>query len=47
MKNITTKFEEFAYIFYTIPLLLIIMCFVLIKYETFSLLNFKKVKDGL
>ena len=47
MKNIITKFEEFIYIFYTIPLLLIIMCFVFIKYETFSFLNFKKVKDGL
>ena len=30
-----------------VPLLLIIMCFVFIKYETFSYLNLKKVKDGL
>ncbi len=47
MKNIVTKFEEFVYIFYFIPILIIIISFLLIKYETFSFLNFKKVKNGL
>jgi lipopolysaccharide export LptBFGC system permease protein LptF len=43
MKNIVTKFEEFLYIFYFIPILIIIISFLLIKFETFSFLNFKKV----
>ena len=47
MKNIITKFEEFIYIFYIVPLFLIVMSFVLIKYENFSILNLKNVKDGL
>ena len=47
MKNIVTKFEEFIYIFYFIPILIIIISFLLIKYENFSFLNFKKVKNGL
>ena len=47
MKNVFTKFEEFIYIFYFIPILIIVVSFLLIKYETFSFLNFRKVKNGL
>ena len=47
MKNIVTKFEEFIYIFYFVPILIITISFLLIKYETFSFLSFKKVKNGL
>ena len=47
MKNIVTKFEEFIYIFYFVPILIIIISFLFIKNETFSLLNFKKVKNAL
>ena len=47
MKNIVTKLEEFLYIFYILPILIIIISFLIIKYETFPLLNFKKVKNGL
>ena len=46
-KNIITKLQEFIYIFYFIPIMLIIMSLILIKYETFSFLKFKKVKNGL
>ena len=47
IKNIITKLEEFVYVFYFIPSLIIIICLLLIKYETFTLLNFRKVKNGL
>ena len=47
MKNIITKIEEFIYIFYIIPLLFILLSFILLKYETFSFLNFKRIKNGL
>ena len=47
MKNIVTKLEEFIYVFYFVPILIMIISFLLIKYETFSLLNFKKVKNAL
>ena len=47
MKNIVTKLEEFIYIFYFVPILIIIISFLLIKYETFSMLNLKKVKNAL
>ena len=43
LKNIITKFQEFIYIFYFIPILILIVTFILIKYETFSFLKFKKV----
>ena len=46
MKNMVTKFEEFIFLFYSAPILLIIMSFILVKYETFSLLNFKKARYG-
>ena len=46
MKNIITKFEGFMYFFYIIPILILIICFVFIKYETFTFLNLKKVKNG-
>ena len=45
-KNVVTKIHEFVYIFYLLPIMLIIMSFMLIKYETFSFLNFKKVENG-
>ena len=47
MKNIVTKLEEFIYLFYFMPILMIIISFILIKYETFSFLNWRKVKNGL
>ena len=47
MKNIVSKFEEFIYMFYFIPILIIIISFLLMKYETFSFLNFKKIKNEL
>ena len=47
LKNVITKFQEFIYIFYFIPIVLIIVSFLLIKYETFSLIRFKKVNNGL
>ena len=46
-KNIITKFHEYIYIFYFIPIMLIMISFLLIKYETFSSLNFKKDQNGL
>ena len=46
-KNIITKFQEFIYIFYFIPIVILIVTFILIKYETFSFLKFKKVKNEL
>ena len=47
MKNLITKFENFIYIFYLMPTIVMIICYLFIKYETFSILNFKKVKNGL
>ena len=47
LKNITSKLQDFIYIFYLIPVMLIIISFILIKYETFSFLKLKKVKNGL
>ena len=44
-KNIITKLQEFIYIFYFLPIMLIIISFILIKYENFSFLKFKKVKN--
>ncbi len=46
-KNIITKLEELLYAFYFIPIVLIIVSFLLIKYESFSLMNFRKIKNGL
>ena len=46
-KNIVTKFQEFIYMFYFIPIVIVIFTFISIKYETFSFLKFKKVKNGL
>ena len=46
-KNIITKIQEFIYIFYLIPIMLIVISFIFIKFETISFLKFKKVKDGL
>ena len=45
MKNMIAKFEEFVFIFYFIPILIIAMSLILLKYETFSSLNFKKAKN--
>ena len=46
MKNIFSKFEGFIYLFYLIPILIILIGFILIRYETFMFLNFKKVTNG-
>ena len=47
IKNIVTKFEEFMYLFYFLPIFIIIISFLLIKYETFSFLKYRKIKNGL
>ena len=46
-EELLTKLEEFVYIFYFMPILIIVISFILIKYETFSFLNFRKVINGL
>ena len=46
-KNMITKLQEFIYMFYLVPIMLMIISFILIKYETISFLKFKKVKNGL
>ena len=42
MKNIVTKYHDLIYIFYLMPITLIIVSFIFIKYETFSFFNLKK-----
>ena len=44
-KNLITKFESFVYVFYLMPIIIIMISFLLIKYDNASI--FKKVKNGL
>ena len=46
MKNLITKFENFVYMFYLVPITIIMISFLLIKYENVSFSNLKKVKNG-
>ena len=42
LKNIITKFDSFIFVFYLIPIILIIVNFLFIKYESLSFSNLKK-----
>ena len=46
MKNMVTKYNNFIYLFYILPILLIIISFLIIRFENFSFLNFKKAQNG-
>ena len=46
MKNLISKFESYLSMFYLVPIIIIMICFLLIKYETFPILNFNKAKNG-
>ena len=42
MKNLITKFESFVYVFYLVPIIIIMTSFLSIKYENISISNLRK-----
>ena len=42
MKNLITKFESFVYVFYLVPIIIIMTSFLSIKYENVSISNLRK-----